>query len=96
LLIEIYYNLLTYFLFYEPSTQTLSFKSTPSHIKLPRDFHGPVKNYLTPTDIYAEKQTGKTESHFSYNKISNWKRKITDKDVIGERKEFLVHPAYKA
>lgn len=27
-------------------------------------------------------------------KISNWKRKILDRDIVSERQEFIVHPAY--
>ena len=28
-------------------------------------------------------------------KVTTWQRKITDRDIINERRQFLVHPAYE-
>lgn len=63
-------------------------------MKLPQNFHGETKKYESPSELYLKKTSQKEVFDQPSSKVSQWQRKIYDKDVLQERREFLVHPAY--
>ncbi|TXI80131.1 MAG: hypothetical protein E6Q39_03010 [Crocinitomicaceae bacterium] len=74
--------------------KTISTKSTSLSSQLPQNFHGDIKRYETPTELYLKRTTNKGNFDPPSIKVSKWERKIYDKDIVQERREFLVHPAY--
>jgi len=63
--------------------------------QLPQNYHGNLKHFERPTEKYIKKLSNKEEFDAPSTKIVKWQRKIKDSDIIQEKKEFLVHPAYR-
>lgn len=55
-------------------------------IKLPRNYHGEVKQLERPTQKYIKKLSLKEQFDPPSTKISKWQRKIRDSDIVQEKR----------
>lgn len=62
-------------------------------MQLPPNYHGKQKPFRRLSETVAEKSAERVNPEYVERTVSNWMVKRFDKDVMRERKEFLVHPA---
>lgn len=62
-------------------------------MQLPPNYHGKQKPFRKLSEVVAEKSRERENPEYVERTVSNWMVKRFDKDVIRERREFLVHPA---
>lgn len=62
-------------------------------MQLPPNYHGKQKPFRRLSEVVAEKSAERENPEYVQKTVSNWMVKRFDKDVMRERREFLVHPA---
>ena len=61
---------------------------------MPKEYHGKPKPFRKLSEIAREKSRDLENPEYVQSRIGHWQLKRLDRDVVTERREFIVHPAY--